>query len=107
MDWQKRMNQALEYIENNLSGEIDYLAAAKFIMNCSEWEFRRIFSFMAQISLSEYIRRRRLTMAALDIQNREKIIDIALRYGYQSQAAFSRAFRQLQWKALRQNSILL
>ncbi len=42
MDWQKCMNQALEYIENHLSGEIDYLAAAKF-MNCSEWEFRRIF----------------------------------------------------------------
>lgn len=94
MDWQKCMNQALEYIENNLSVEIDYLAAAKF-MNCSEWEFRRVFSFIAQISLSEYIRRRRLTMAASDIQNGEKIIDIALRYGYQSQAAFSRAFRQL------------
>lgn len=42
MDWQKCMNQALDYIEDNLSGEIDYCAAAK-IMNCSEWEFRRIF----------------------------------------------------------------
>jgi len=94
MDWQKCMNQALEYIEDNLSGEIDYFITAQF-MNCSVWEFRRVFSFMAQIPLSEYIRHRRLTLAAADIQNGEKIIDIALRYGYESQAAFSRAFSQL------------
>lgn len=91
MDWQKCMNQALDYIENNLSCDIDYYAAAK-IMNCSEWEFRRIFSFLAQIPLSEYIRRRRLAMAAIDIKNGEKIIDVAIRYGYESQTAFSRAF---------------
>jgi AraC-like DNA-binding protein len=66
MDWQKSMNQALDYIENNLLCDIDYYAAAK-IMNCSEWEFRRIFSFLAQIPLSEYIRRRRLAMAAIVI----------------------------------------
>ncbi len=95
MDWQKCMNQALGYIEDNLSDEIDYNVAAQFV-NCSVWEFRRVFSFMAQIPLSEYIRRRRLTLAAADIQNkRGKIIDIALRYGYESQAAFSRAFTQL------------
>ena len=91
MDWQKCMNQALDYIENNLSCDIDYYVAAK-IMNCSEWEFRRIFSFLAQIPLSEYIRRRRLAMAAIDIKKGEKIVDVAIRYGYESQAAFSRAF---------------
>jgi AraC-like DNA-binding protein/SAM-dependent methyltransferase len=64
-------------------------------MNCSEWEFRRIFSFIAQIPLSEYIRRRRLTVAVTDIQRGERIIDIAQRYGYESQAAFSRAFSQM------------
>lgn len=94
MDWEKCMNQAIEYIEHNLCGEIDYTIAAQF-MNCSEWEFRRIFSFIAQIPLSEYVRRRRLSMAAVDIQNGGKIIDIALRYGYESQATFSRAFSQL------------
>ncbi|MFV0240663.1 MAG: methyltransferase domain-containing protein [Lacrimispora sphenoides] len=91
MDWQKCMNQALDYIEDNLSSDIDYCAAAK-IMKCTEWEFRRIFSFLAQIPLSEYIRRRRLTMAAIDVKMGEKIIDVAMRYGYDSQAAFSRAF---------------
>jgi len=93
MDWQKGMNQALDYIEDNLSCEIDYSMAAK-IVNCSEWEFRRIFSFLAKIPLSEYIRRRRLTMAALDIQKGDKVVDVAVRYGYESQAAFSRAFSQ-------------
>lgn len=93
MDWQKLMNQAIDCIENNLfkADNIDYLTAAQ-IMNCSVWEFRRIFSFLAQIPLSEYIRRRRLTMAAVDVQNGGRIIDIALRYGYESQASFSRAF---------------
>jgi len=98
MDWQKCMNQALDYIENNLSCDIDYYIMAK-IMNCSEWEFRRIFSFFAQISLSEYIRRRRLTMAAIDIKKGEKIINVAMRYGYDSQAAFSRAFSRLHGMA--------
>lgn len=94
MDWQKRMNQAMEYIEHHLADRVDYEVVAQF-MNCSEWEFRRIFSLLAQIPLSEYIRYRRLTVAILDIQNGEKIIDVAQRYGYESQAAFSRAFKQL------------
>ncbi|MBF4692106.1 helix-turn-helix domain-containing protein [Fusibacter ferrireducens] len=91
MDWQKQMNQAMDYIENNLSSKIDYNSVAQLV-NTSEWEFRRVFSFLAQMSLSEYIRNRRLTVAVLDIQNGEKLIDIAGRYGYESQAAFSRAF---------------
>lgn len=93
MNWQKNMNQVLDYIESNLSRDIDYIKAAQ-IMNCSEWEFRRIFSSLAQIPLSEYIRRRRLTMAAADIRNGDKIIDVAIRYGYESPSAFSRAFRR-------------
>lgn len=95
MDWQKCMNQAIDYIENNLSDEIDYVVAAEH-MNCSVWEFQRLFSFMAQVPLSEYIRRRRLTLAAHDIQiSKEKVIDVAMRYGYDSPASFSRAFSQL------------
>lgn len=83
----------MEYIEEHLTDRIDYAVTAKF-MNCSECEFRRIFSFIAQVPLSEYIRRRRLTVAATELENGAKIIDTALRYGYESQAAFSRAFRQ-------------
>jgi len=95
VDWQKCMNQALDYIEDNLSDDIDYSVAAQY-MNCSVWEFQRIFSFMAQVPLSEYIRRRRLTLAAHDIQvGKDKIIDVALRYGYDSPASFSRAFNHM------------
>lgn len=93
MDWKMCMNQAIDYIEDTLAGKIDYSAAAR-ILNCSDWEFRRVFSMLAQIPLSEYIRRRRLSLAVADIQSGEKIIDTAVRYGYESQAAFSRAFRQ-------------
>ena len=94
MDWQKCMNQAMEYIENHLQQKIDYETLSQFL-HCSQWEFRRIFSSISQISLSEYIRRRRLTRAAEDIRKNDKIMDVALRYGYESQAAFSRAFRQM------------
>ena len=95
MDWQSGMNQAIDYIERHLSNEIDYLVASRY-MNCSVWEFQRLFSFMMKVPLSEYIRQRRLTLAAQDIQNsKDKIIDIALRYGYDSPASFSRAFNQL------------
>lgn len=92
MEWHKGMSEAIDYIEDHLAGEIDYSAAARFL-GCSSWEFRRLFSLMTGIPLSEYIRLRRLTLAAEDIvESGEKIIDIALRYGYDSQAAFSRAF---------------
>lgn len=91
MDWQNSMNQALDYIEAHLTDDIDYGELAK-IMSCSDYEFRRIFSIFAQIPLSEYFRRRRLTLAATDIRNGLKIIDVAIKYGYESQAAFSRAF---------------
>jgi AraC-like DNA-binding protein len=57
MDWRKNMNRAIEYIEENLAGEIDMETAARFA-GCSRWEFYCIFSFVAHIPLSEYIRRR-------------------------------------------------
>ena len=110
MDWQKCMNQAIDYIENNLSDEIDYTKLAQY-MNCSVWEFQRLFSFITRIPLSLYIRQRRLTLAAYDIQvNGDKVIDVALRYGYDSPASFSRAFSQLHGtspKSARSNGVTL
>lgn len=85
------MNDVIEYVENNLSKNIEYSIAAQ-LLNCSEWEFRRMFSILAQIPISEYIRRRRLSLAVNDINSGEKMIDIAMRYGYESASAFSRAF---------------
>lgn len=70
MDSLRSMNNALEYIEEHLTEEIDYIEVSK-IAYCSEYHFKRMFSFLAGISLSEYIRRRRLTLAALDLKDRD------------------------------------
>ena len=92
MDWQTKMNRAIDYIEENLEGEIRLGVAAQ-IAECSVWEFQRMFSFVAYTTLGDYIRGRRLSQAVRDIQtSHAKIIDIAIKYGYDSPAAFSRAF---------------
>lgn len=94
LDWQKGMNQAIDYMEDNLTGDIDLTVASRYV-GCSVWEFQRIFSFLAHVAPGEYIRRRKLTLAAADIQRgNDKIIDVALKYGYDSPASFSRAFSQ-------------
>ena len=95
MDALQRINQALAHIEANLEEEIDY-RQIETITLCSEYHFRRLFSFLAGVSLGEYVRRRRLTLAAFALQEPgSRIIDVALRYGYSSPDAFSRAFLQL------------
>lgn len=93
MDWIIRLNEAVNYIEKHLSEDIDYEEIAK-IAGCSAYHFQRMFAYMADAPLSEYIRRRRMSMAAVDLLNSEdKIIDVALRYGYTSPTAFNRAFQ--------------
>ena len=95
MDWQHGMNRAIDYIEAHLTGAFDLAAAARCI-GCSVWDFQRVFSFLTHLSVGEYIRRRKLTLAAADLLTGDvKIIDIALRYGYDSAASFTRAFGQL------------
>lgn len=93
MEWIECLNNAINYIEEHLEDEIDYEQIAK-IACCSTFHFQRMFSYMVNVPLSEYIRRRRMTMAAVDLQNtNEKVIDIALKYGYSSPTAFNRAFQ--------------
>ncbi|MCL2171531.1 MAG: AraC family transcriptional regulator [Defluviitaleaceae bacterium] len=94
MDWLKRMNEALAYMEDNLDGEMSIGQAAQ-IAACSPYQFQRMFSYIADIPLSDYLRRRRLTRAAFDLQSGEKVLDVALRYGYESPTAFNRAFRTM------------
>ena len=95
MDWLTRMNAALAYVEENLDGAIDYETMAK-IACCSSHNFIRMFSFITDVSLSEYVRRRRLTLAALELQNSgTKVIDVAVKYGYDSPVSFAWAFLQL------------
>lgn len=95
MDWLNRMNNAIDYIETNLTNEISFDKAAQ-IACCSTYHFQRMFSFISEVPLSEYIRRRRLTLAAFELQASDiKIIDVAHKFGYESPEAFSRAFKKL------------
>ena len=110
MEWIKRLNQAVSYIEEHLSEEIDYEELAK-IACCSTYHFQRMFSYIADVPLSEYIRRRRMSMAAADLSGgKEKVVDIALKYGYDSPTAFNRAFQSIHHvapSAARKSGIIL
>ncbi|GAM15094.1 AraC family transcriptional regulator [Mesobacillus selenatarsenatis] len=95
MDLLQSMNEAMKYIEENLADEIDFREVAKRAY-CSEYHFKRMFSFLAGVSLSEYIRRRKLTLAAFDLKaSNMKVIDVAMKYGYSSPDSFARAFQVL------------
>ncbi|MGE6576724.1 AraC family transcriptional regulator [Paenibacillus sp. PAMC 26794] len=95
MDWLVRMNSAMEYIETNLADTISYDEIAQRAC-CSTYHFQRMFPFITGVTLSEYIRRRRLTLAAFELQTTDsKVIDVAMKYGYDSPEAFARAFKNL------------
>ncbi|MEH7609639.1 AraC family transcriptional regulator [Priestia megaterium] len=95
MDLLKNMNRALHYIEENLTNDINFREVVKLAL-CSEYHFKRMFSFLAGITLSEYIRRRRLTLAAFELKDKNvKVIDIAIKYRYNSPDSFARAFQNL------------
>lgn len=89
------MGKVFDYIEDNITGIIDYEEIGK-ITACNPPLFQRIFAYITGVSLAEYIRRRKLTLAAIDIQlNRRKVIDVSYKYGYQSPDAFSVAFSRM------------
>lgn len=93
MEWIDRLNRSIDYIEGHMAHEIDYGELAK-VACCSTYHYQRMFSYMAGIPLSEYIRRRRMSLAAADLQKGdERILDIGLKYGYTSPTAFTRAFQ--------------
>ena len=95
MDSIKKMNEALGYIEEKIIDDIDFKEVARLAC-CSEYHFQRMFSFLAGVTLSEYIRRRRLTLAAFELVNSNlRVIDIAIKYGYSSPDSFTRAFQNL------------
>lgn len=94
MEWISRMNKALEYLEENLARQTDLEEAAR-IACCSVYHFQRIFPCLAGIPLSEYLRRRRMSLAAADLLAGQKVVDVALKYGYDSPTAFNRAFQSV------------
>jgi len=93
MEWVERLNQSVRYIEEHLAEEIDYAQLGR-IACCSTYHYQRMFTYLAGIPLAEYIRRRRMSLAAVDLQGGGmKIVDVAEKYGYRSPTAFNRAFQ--------------
>lgn len=89
------LNEMIKYIENNLDDEIDFNELGK-ITNTNIFILERIFMFLTNMTITEYIKKRRLSKAFEEIRNTNlKIIDIAFKYQYNSAASFSRAFKQL------------
>lgn len=91
MDLITELNLAIEYIEENLTDEVALGEVSK-ITTYSPYHFQRIFNYITGIPLSEYIRRRKLSLAVIDLQREEKVIDVAMKYGYNSADSFTRAF---------------
>ena len=92
MDWITGIQRSLDYTEAHLTEKIDYEAVAKQAYS-SAFHFQRMFSMLCGFSLGDYIRMRRMTLAAEDLlRTGDKIIDIALKYGYDTPESFSRAF---------------
>lgn len=90
-----RLNAVINYVECHLTEELDlnYLAN---LACCSTYNFQRMFTFITDISIVEYIRRRRLTLAALELQQSDiKVIDLSMKYGYDSPISFARAFQAI------------
>lgn len=108
MEWIDRLNSSMNYIEDHLMDEIDYEQLGR-IACCSSWHFQRMFSYMAGMPLSEYIRKRKMSLAAVDLQSSNaRIIDVAEKYGYRSPTAFNRAFQSIHGvapSAVRQEGI--
>lgn len=95
MNLLKDLNKALTYIEENLENEIDIAEVAR-ISHSSEYHFKKMFAYLSGLTLLEYIRQRRLTLAGFELVDQNtKVIDVAMKYGYNSPDSFAKAFYQL------------
>lgn len=92
MNWIQGIQHAIDYVEANITEEIDFEEAAKQACS-SSFHFQRVFGILCGLSLGDYIRMRRLSLAGEELsKGHAKVIDIALKYGYDTPESFSRAF---------------
>jgi len=92
MNWITGIQNAIDYIEDHLTEELDYEEIARHSFS-SPYHFQRVFSLLCGYTLGEYIRFRRLTLAGAELaQGKDKVINVALRYGYESPDSFTKAF---------------
>lgn len=92
MDLLTQLNRAIDYIEEHICDDLALSDVSK-VTTTSAYHFGRSFCYIAEMPLSEYIRKRKLSLAAMDLQSSdEKVIDLAIKYGYDSADSFTRAF---------------
>lgn len=92
MDWITGIQRAVDYVEAHMTEPIDYEEAAKCAIS-SSFHFQRIFTILCGFTMGEYIRARRLTLAGSELIGSDvKVIDVAMKYGYDTPESFSRAF---------------
>ncbi len=92
MDWITGIQRAIDHVEDNLSSNIDFEEVAKCAIS-SSFHFQRVFGFLCSYTLGDYIRMRRLTKAGEELSSgKVKVIDVAIKYGYDTSESFSRAF---------------
>lgn len=90
----KELNLVIDYIEDHLTDENLSLEVIAEYVGVSDYHFRKIFFYLSGLTLSEYIKNRKLSEASIELLNGEKVTDVALKYGYQSMDGFSRAFKK-------------
>ena len=92
MDWLRMINQAIAFMEDHLTDEITLADIAKSV-NLSAFHFQRAFSLLTEMSPAEYLRKRRLSQAGAELADgKSKVVDVALKYGYDSPESFTQAF---------------
>ena len=94
MEWLDHLNTSIAYVEENLTGKIELERAAQ-LAQCSSYHYQRMFSYIADVTLGEYIRRRKMSLAGVDLQRGEKVVDVAGKYGYDSPTSFNRVFKSI------------
>lgn len=95
MDWLIRMKEALDLMEKRLDGRLDIeeISRAAYV---SPFHFQRMFHMLTGMTVAEYMRKRKLTLAAQELATTSaKVLDVALKYGYDSPESFSKAFRKI------------
>lgn len=94
MEWLDLLNDSLHYVEDQLTGDFLVEEAAR-IAHCSSYHYQRMFSYIAGVTLGEYIRRRKMSLAGVELQKGAKVMDVALHYGYESPTSFNRVFKTI------------
>jgi len=99
----KELNDVIDYIEEHLTDDLSLEVISEYA-GVSDYHFRKIFFYLSGLTLSEYIKNRRLSEASMDLLNGEKVTDVAFKYGYQSMDGFTRAFKK--WSGLLPSDVI-